>query len=94
MKIRDILAEGRPTLSFEVFPPKTQDKYESVEKAAFAIAALKPDFMSVTYGAGGGPVSIRCRLRQILRSVTAFPLWLILPVFLPPERRFIRSWKS
>ena len=54
MKIRDILAEGRPTLSFEVFPPKTQDKYESVEKAAFAIAALKPDFMSVTYGAGGG----------------------------------------
>ena len=54
MKIRDILAEGRPTLSFEVFPPKTQDKYESVENAAFAIAALKPDFMSVTYGAGGG----------------------------------------
>ena len=54
MKIRDILAEGKPTLSFEVFPPKTEDKYESVEKVAFAIARLNPSFMSVTYGAGGG----------------------------------------
>ena len=53
MKIKDILAEGRPTLSFEVFPPKTADAYESVEKAASKIAQLKPDFMSVTYGAGG-----------------------------------------
>ncbi len=54
MKIRDILAEGRPTLSFEVFPPKTEDKFDSVEAAALAIARLKPAFMSVTYGAGGG----------------------------------------
>ena len=54
MKIREILAQGQPTLSFEVFPPKVQDKYESVEKAAFEIARLKPAFMSVTYGAGGG----------------------------------------
>ncbi len=54
MKIRDILAEGRPTLSFEVFPPKTADKYENVENAAKEIAQLRPDFMSVTYGAGGG----------------------------------------
>ena len=54
MKIRDILGKGKPTLSFEVFPPKTEDKYESVEKAAMEIAAKKPSFMSVTYGAGGG----------------------------------------
>lgn len=54
MKIRDILAQGKPTLSFEVFPPKEQSKYESVEKAAFEIARLEPAFMSVTYGAGGG----------------------------------------
>ena len=54
MKIRDILAKGEPTLSFEVFPPKTEDKYESVEQAALQIANLKPSFMSVTYGAGGG----------------------------------------
>lgn len=54
MKIRDILAEDKPTLSFEVFPPKTEDAYETVEKAAKEIAGLKPSFMSVTYGAGGG----------------------------------------
>lgn len=54
MKIRDILGKGNPTLSFEVFPPKTEDKYESVEKAAMEIAAKNPSFMSVTYGAGGG----------------------------------------
>ena len=54
MKIRDILAQGNPTLSFEVCPPKTEDNYHTVEKAAKEIAKLKPAFMSVTYGAGGG----------------------------------------
>ncbi|OUP84295.1 UNVERIFIED_ORG: methylenetetrahydrofolate reductase [NAD(P)H] [Lacrimispora saccharolytica] len=54
MKIRDILAQGKPTLSFEVFPPKAEDKYDSVEEAVIRIARLKPAFMSVTYGAGGG----------------------------------------
>ncbi len=54
MKISEILEKKQPTLSFEVFPPKTDDLYESVEKATNEIAALKPDFMSVTYGAGGG----------------------------------------
>lgn len=54
MKIRDILAQGKPVLSFEVFPPKEEAAFESVEHAAFEIAALSPAFMSVTYGAGGG----------------------------------------
>ena len=54
MKISEILERKQPTLSFEVFPPKTSDLFESVEKATNEIAALKPDFMSVTYGAGGG----------------------------------------
>lgn len=54
MKIKEILSQGKPTLSFEVFPPKTEDKYDSVEKAAIEIARISPAFMSVTYGAGGG----------------------------------------
>ena len=54
MKLSQIFAEKRPTLSFEVFPPKTSDTYDSVKFAAEKIASLKPDFMSVTYGAGGG----------------------------------------
>ena len=53
MKLRDIIGKDKVTVSFEVFPPKTQTNYESVFDAAMGVAALKPDFMSVTYGAGG-----------------------------------------
>lgn len=54
MKLSSILGKGKPTLSFEVFPPKTADTYETVEQAVEEIAALEPAYMSVTYGAGGG----------------------------------------
>ena len=54
MKVSEILKQKRPTLSFEVFPPKKEETYAAIEEDALAIAALKPDFMSVTYGAGGG----------------------------------------
>lgn len=54
MKLSELFEQDRPTLSFEVFPPKTKDLYEKVESAAREIASLKPDYMSVTYGAGGG----------------------------------------
>ena len=54
MKISDILKQDKVTLSFEVFPPKNGSSYESVAQATQEIAALRPDFMSVTYGAGGG----------------------------------------
>lgn len=53
MKISDILREDKTTISFEVFPPKTTANFESVKKAALCVAALHPDYMSVTYGAGG-----------------------------------------
>ncbi len=54
MKVIDIIKGEKPSLSFEIFPPKTDDVYEKVVAAADKIAELKPDFMSVTYGAGGG----------------------------------------
>lgn len=54
MKISELLKQDKVTLSFEVFPPKTSSSYESVARATQEIAALRPDFMSVTYGAGGG----------------------------------------
>ncbi|MBQ1241686.1 MAG: methylenetetrahydrofolate reductase [Oscillospiraceae bacterium] len=54
MKIIDILNDKKLSLSFEVFPPKTETSFESVRAATEEIAALKPAFMSVTYGAGGG----------------------------------------
>lgn len=54
MKIRDLLKNGTFSLSFEVFPPKTETAFDSVRSATEQIAALHPAFMSVTYGAGGG----------------------------------------
>lgn len=53
MKLSGILKEKRITLSFEVFPPKADSAFGSVKKAAYSVAGLKPDYMSVTYGAGG-----------------------------------------
>ena len=54
MKIIDILSRNEMSLSFEVFPPKVETSFENVMAAAGKIAELKPSFMSVTYGAGGG----------------------------------------
>ncbi len=54
MKLTELLQSHTPSLSFEVFPPKTETAFESVQSATEAIAALHPSFMSVTYGAGGG----------------------------------------
>lgn len=54
MKIIDILNQEQMSLSYEVFPPKKETSFESVRIATEEIASLKPAFMSVTYGAGGG----------------------------------------
>ena len=54
MKIKDRLIDGKVHISFEVFPPKTDAKFESVQNAVDEIAKLAPSFISVTYGAGGG----------------------------------------
>ena len=80
MRIDQILKEKEVTISFEVFPPKTDDKYAAVEEAARQIAALRPDFMSVTYGAGGGaaaPARIRPGSRRICRTSTGHRCWRI-----------------
>ena len=68
MKISQLLHTKKPTLSFEVFPPKTADNYENVKFATEEIAKLKPDFMSVTYGAGGGTSAYTLSLAQNLKN--------------------------
>lgn len=54
MKLTSILNSGKLSLSFEVFPPKNDTLVESVLQATEKIASLRPAFVSVTYGAGGG----------------------------------------
>ena len=54
MKISKLLEKDTLSLSFEVFPPKTDTAFASVKAATEAIADLHPAFVSVTYGAGGG----------------------------------------
>lgn len=54
MKIKDILNSKKVTLSYEVFPPKAGASFEPVINAVDELCKDKPDFMSVTYGAGGG----------------------------------------
>ena len=53
MKLSKLLSGEGLSLSFEVFPPKTDTVFDSVKHATEEIAKLKPSFMSVTYGAGG-----------------------------------------
>lgn len=53
-KITDIFQDKKSTLSFELFPPKTEQGYQNLLKTIAELATLKPDFISCTYGAGGG----------------------------------------
>ena len=54
MNLSELLTREGYSLSFEVFPPKTDSSFDSVRHATEEIAKLHPSFMSVTYGAGGG----------------------------------------
>ena len=54
MKITEVIKKNTLSLSIEVFPPKSETNFESVRKSTEEIAKLRPAFMSVTYGAGGG----------------------------------------
>ena len=73
MKITDILKGGALTLSFEVFPPKTDSVFASVKSATEEIARLRPAFMSVTYGAGGGTDKYTLEIAKNIKSLYGVP---------------------
>ena len=63
MKISNLFNSGKTVFSFEVFPPKKTSPIESVYGKLEEISALKPDFISVTYSAGGsGSKSRTCEI--------------------------------
>lgn len=68
MKIHDILKE-RPTLSFEIFPPKkNQGKIEDILGTIEELSALHPDFISVTYGAGGSTTDNTVEIASLIKN--------------------------
>ena len=73
MKLRDLWKEKDVTLSFEAFPPKKDSDFDSVRFAVEQIAELKPDFMSVTYGAGGGTAAYTAEIARIVQAGHGVP---------------------
>ena len=73
MKISDEISKYPYSVSFEVFPPKKRDNMETVVGAAKKIAALKPVFMSVTYGAGGGTSDYTIEITKSLQKEMGVP---------------------
>lgn len=73
-KIIESIESRKYSVSFEVFPPKTKDNMESVTEAARKIADLKPVFMSVTYGAGGGTSDYTIEIAKDLQERKGVPM--------------------
>ena len=73
MKISELLKKETLSLSFEVFPPKTETVFESVKTATEEIAKLRPSFMSVTYGAGGGTSKYTLEIAKNIKELYSVP---------------------
>ncbi len=73
MKIKDILNEKTPTVSFEIFPPNSRMSLNQVMSAAAAMSVQKPDFMSVTYGAAGGTKENTVKIAASLQDYLGIP---------------------
>lgn len=70
MKIKELFSKEKPVISFEVFPPNKNFTRERLLEVTGELAELKPDFISVTYGAGGtsksGTVEISSHIKNNL----------------------------
>jgi methylenetetrahydrofolate reductase (NADPH) len=70
MHIDDILKSGKPTISFEFFPPKTAAAQEDLYQTIRQLEALQPAFVSVTYGAGGSTRELTHALVRKIKTET------------------------
>ena len=93
-KITEILNSTKPTISFEVFPPKTNATYESVEKAVNEIASFGPSYMSVTYGAGGGTSDYTVSIAHMIEQNYNVPCVAHLSCISSTKERVFKQLKS
>src|SRR5277367_1367347 len=70
--ISDLLARGKPLRSVEFFPPKDDAGVEALRQTAAALRPLEPDFVSVTYGAGGSTRERTAQVSAILKDEFGF----------------------
>ena len=73
MKLSELFKRQKLSLSFEVFPPKTDSAFDSVKHATEEIAKLHPSFMSVTYGAGGGTSQYTLEIAKNIKANYGVP---------------------
>ena len=78
MRISELLKRDGVTFSLEVFPPKTSEKYSETAAKAMEIARLKPDFMSVTYGAGGGTGPFTAGIAEEIQKEYGMMIYLVM----------------
>lgn len=71
--IQDLFQAGGQTLSFEVSPPKTEEEFESAYAKLTQLAALSPDFFSVTYGAGGSRSRNTAQIASYIQNTLRVP---------------------
>ncbi|MFM8830076.1 MAG: methylenetetrahydrofolate reductase [NAD(P)H] [Spartobacteria bacterium] len=71
MHILDILKPGKPTVSFEFFPPKTVESQQALYETIRELEKIHPNFVSVTYGAGGSTRELTHDLVLRLKTTTA-----------------------
>ncbi len=74
MKISDILEKRRLSVSFEIFPPKQDSAFDAVLGCTEELAAWEPDFISVTYGAGGGTSANTAKIAAHIQQIGVTPL--------------------
>ena len=68
MLIKDIFAAKKPVISFEVFPPKKDSPVETIYDTLEGLRGMKPDFISVTYGAGGSTTNRTLEIARLLKG--------------------------
>lgn len=74
MRISDLLDRGTPTYSFEFFPPKSPEGWEALRSNLVGLRRLEPDFVSITYGAGGSTRNLTLQLVDEMHAMGLLPM--------------------